>query len=152
MNNLKTKIQDLIRNINRYKEIFQTALKPTVIVYLNIWYQIFEKKTLKNLQKQYKNVKGDKRTKINELLGLYESGNIHNKVTVQHLISQLLTPTNDPQKQLVKYYQSMVKYLTNTPNPVARQQQKQEVKPTDTKRTNEEVIDKLDKKSDKKYI
>ena len=88
---------------------------------IKIQYLILEKNTLNNLQKQYKNIKGDKRTKINELLGLYESGNIHNKVTVQRLISKLLTPTDDPQKQLVKYYQSMVKYLTNTPKPVARQ-------------------------------
>ena len=80
---------------------------------------------------------------------MYESGNIHNKVTVQKEISNLLAPTDDSQKQLVKYYQSMVKYLTNTPKPVARQQQKQEVKHKETKRKIEEVIDKLDNKNKK---
>jgi hypothetical protein len=109
----------------------------------------FRKNTLKKLKNQYKNIKGDKRTKINELLSLYESGNIHNKVTVQKEISNLLAPTDDSQKQLVKYYQSMVKYLTNTPKPVARQQQKQEVKQKETKRKIEEVIDKLDNKNKK---
>ena len=49
----------------------------------------------------------------------------------------------------------MVKYLTNTPKPVARQQQKQEIqeiKEKETKRKLEGVIGKIDKKGVKRYI
>jgi len=83
------------------------------------------------------------------LLKLYESGNIHNKVTVQYLISNLLTPTDNPQKQLVEHYKSIVKYLTNTPKTVARQQQKQQKQQEEQKRKIEAVFDKLDKKNKK---
>ena len=58
------------------------------------------------------------------MLKFYESGNIHNKVTVQYLISNLLTPTDNPLKQLEEYNNSVKKYLDSTPKPLARQQQK----------------------------
>ena len=60
-----------------------------------------------------------------------------------------MTPTDDPQKQLVKYYQSMVKYLTNQPKPAARQQQKQEVKEEPTKRKILDDMGKISKKDKK---
>ena len=59
-------------------------------------FPIFEKKEI--LINQYKSIKGYMRTQINGLLSLYESGNVHNKVTVHHLISHLVTPTDNPPK------------------------------------------------------
>ena len=82
-------------------------------------------KVYEELKKQYKNTPLKLKSKVNDVLDLYKSGSIFNKVSAQSMINQLLTPSNNPQKQLAKHYQSMIKYLTNTFSTQISSQQRQ---------------------------
>jgi Glu-tRNA(Gln) amidotransferase subunit E-like FAD-binding protein len=57
------------------------------------------KKTFKILQNQYKDVKGIRKTKVNELLNLYEDGHIFNKIAVQKAINEYLNHASSPVEQ-----------------------------------------------------
>ena len=65
------------------------------------------------MQTQYKNVKGDQKTRVNELLKLYEDGHIFSKIAAQKAINEYLEPAKSPMERELRFYKTMTKYLIN---------------------------------------
>ena len=54
------------------------------------------KNTLEFLKNQYKNVKGVQKTRVNELLKLYEDGHIFSKIAAKKAVNEYLGHANNP--------------------------------------------------------
>ena len=67
-------------------------------------------KTFKLLQKQFENVKGEQKTKVNDLLKLYEDGHIFSKIAIQKAINDYLAPVKNPLERELKYYKTIANY------------------------------------------
>ena len=76
-----------------------------------------------NLKKQYKHIPASKRTKVYEVLDLYNSGHIHNINTARHLVNNVLSSKNTQQENL-HYYKKLVELMSKTPKKQKNQQQK----------------------------
>ena len=68
------------------------------------------KKTFKSLQNQYKNVKGIQKTRVNELLKLYEDGHIFSKIAVQKAVNEYLNHASSPVERELHFHKIMSKY------------------------------------------
>jgi hypothetical protein len=76
-----------------------------------------------NLKKQYKHIPVSKRSKVYEVLDLYNSGHIHNINTARHLVNNVLSSKNTQQENL-HYYKKLVELMSKTPTKQKNQQQK----------------------------
>jgi len=69
------------------------------------------KNTIDFLKNQFKNVKGVEKTRVNELLKLYEDGHIFSKIAAQKAINEYLGHASSPVERELHFYKTMTKYL-----------------------------------------
>jgi len=58
-------------------------------------------------------VKGVQKTRVNELLKLYEDGHIFSKIAVQKAVNEYLGHSNNSMERELKFYKTMTKYLSS---------------------------------------
>ena len=75
------------------------------------------------MKNQYKSLKGKQKEHVFELIEQYKNGSPYNINTLRYDINNYLTSKSN-QKQDIKYYQSMVKYLISTNKRQAAKQKK----------------------------
>ena len=69
------------------------------------------KKSIDFPKNQYKHVKGVQKTRVNELLKLYEDGHIFSKIAAQKAINEYLNHASTPIERELHFYKTMTKYL-----------------------------------------
>ena len=81
--------------------------------------------TIEILQKQYKNIKGDQKSKVADILKLYKDGHIFNKATAQKEINNYLSYAKNPLERELRFYKTMTKYLSSDSSTKEKKQTKQ---------------------------
>ena len=105
------------------------------------------KNTLEFLKNQYKNVKRVQKTRVNELLKLYEDGHIFSKIAVQKAVNEYLGHAKNPIERELHFYKTMTKYLSSS---AKEKKQTKQIKTKDEQIKNlinkveDTVIEKLD--------
>ena len=65
------------------------------------------------LQKQFKNIKGEQKQKVKDILKLYKDGHIYSKATAQKEINNYLSYAKNPIERELRFYKTMTKYLSS---------------------------------------
>ena len=93
------------------------------------------KNTIEILQKQYKNIKGDQKSKVADILKLYKDGHIFNKATAQKEINNYLSYAKNPLERELRFYKTMTKYLSSDSSTKQKKQKQQFKKNKDKLKT-----------------